>query len=99
MPPDRQVRSELANNRSQNSDLAQISEGCPVTVKFALLSMKSARSLVLSLWLARSGSRYDGRGQVSGVAVAAGAAGERFTVEFQVADGSGQREPFSPDSG
>jgi hypothetical protein len=32
---------------------------------------------------------------VSGVAVAAGAAGERFAVEFQVAGGSWKREPLS----
>lgn len=32
---------------------------------------------------------------MSGVAVAAGAAGERFAVEFQVADGSWQYEPLS----
>jgi hypothetical protein len=45
------------------------------------LPMKTARSLVLSAWLAP--------------AVAADAAGERFTVEFQVADGSWQREPLA----
>ena len=32
---------------------------------------------------------------MTGIAVAAGAAGERFAVEFQVADGSWQREPLS----
>jgi hypothetical protein len=32
---------------------------------------------------------------VAGIAVAADAAGERFAVEFQVADGSWQREPLS----
>jgi hypothetical protein len=32
---------------------------------------------------------------VTGIAVAAGAAGERFAVEFQVADGSWQREPLA----
>jgi len=36
-----------------------------------------------------------GRCQVSGAAVAAGAAGERFAVQFQVADGSWQCEPLS----
>jgi hypothetical protein len=36
-----------------------------------------------------------GRGQVSGVAAAAGAAGERFALEFQVGRGAWQREPLS----
>jgi hypothetical protein len=35
-----------------------------------------------------------GRGQVAAVAVAAGAAGQRFEVEFQVAGGSWQCEPL-----
>ena len=57
--------------------------------------MKLARSLVLSLESARSGgARGDGR-TVAGVAVAAGAADERFALEFQVAGGSWQREPLS----
>lgn len=44
----------------------------------------------------RPGSSCDDEGGLmAGVAVAADAAGERFEVEFQVADGSWQREPLS----
>jgi hypothetical protein len=45
--------------------------------------------------LARSGFFRRQGGLVAGVTVAAGAAGERFALEFQVADGSWQREWLS----
>src|SRR5256885_12219798 len=57
--------------------------------------MKSARSLVLSVESARLVAYDDGTGRVTGTAVAADAACERFTLDFQLARGCWQRELLS----